>query len=419
MAKNGKKAKKLKLRKGSRGKVRGFDERRVSAGGLVKQLAKAAASTGLDALSARYPALVPARQTFKAVAGFDERAVSSGSAGATGGMTVKTMDAPVAFARNNMQTGWKSLGFTKDGGELWEFRDLAFANSAATSVNVTTSGTANSYTVLMWGLSPISGGIFPNFKQAAAIWERWRPVKLVLHFCHFAATSVQAAVMLAYSSDTLEDGDYATSQELMALENSVQGNAYEDFSLTIQPPEWRKGEWFYTDYFETGAEVSGLRQAFAGDVMIATDMCPSTSATLGRWYVELLFEVCDKRPPIAEVTALFQLKSMLGVLPPEHRRPFLMSFIGARVVDVMLKSFGDKPAVPSLARVVGLSEDARAFMELFGVPVSQTVAPKRVTASQVLEGLGLLTLEDRESLPRAVGKTPSLPTASVPRARGQ
>lgn len=414
-------AKKQKTKGAQKKRVRGFDERRVTAGGVVKQLAKAAASTGLDALSSRYPVLKPARQAFKAVAGFDERAVASSSTGATGGMTVKTMDAPVAFARNNMQTGWKSLGATKDGGELWEFRDLAFADSAATSVNVTTSASVNAYTVQIWGLSPISGGIFPNFKQAAAIWERWRPVKLVIHYCHFAATSAQAAVMLGWSSDTLEDGDYATSAEFMALENSVQGNAYEDFSLTVQPPEWKKGLWFYSDYFETGAEVSGLRQAFAGDVMIATDMCPVASTTIGRWYIELLFEVCDKRPPISEVTALFQLKSMLGVLPPEHRRTFLMSFIGPRVVDEMLKTYGEKPAVPVLARLIGLSEDAKAYMEVLKIPTNSSSSgrKKRVPAMRVLEDLGLV--QDIDALAISEVKQPlgkALTSASVRRPPG-
>ena len=115
-----------------------------------------------------------------------------------------------------------------------------------------------------------------------------------------------------------------------------------------------------------------MRQAFAGDVLIASDMCPTVSATIGRWYVELLFEVCDKRPPISEVTALTELKAMLALLPPEHRKPFLLTFIGPRVVDQMLKPYAQKPAVPQLAQRIGLSEDLAAYSEFAGVDLIGT-----------------------------------------------
>jgi hypothetical protein len=386
MAKNKSKKSSNKVPKGKK-KVRGFDERQVSTKHMLGSLAKGVAGMGLDALSKRYPGLGPARQMFKQVAGFDERQVASGgvsSVGASGGMTVQTMDAPVSFARNSFQTGWKTHGVSKDGGELWSFTDLAFSDNAASSVNVTTSPTINTFARQIWGLSPISGAIFPNFKQAAAIWERWRPVKLVLHYCHFAPTSVQAAVMLAYYSDTLEDADYASSAEVMALENSVQGNAYEDFGLTVVPPEWRKGEWFYTDYFETASELSGLRQAFAGDVMIATDMCPTVSTAIGRWYVELLFEVCDKRPPIAEVSALLQLRSTLALLPPEHRKSFLLTFISPRVLEPMLKPLQNKPAVPLLALRIGQSDDLQAYCEHAGVCL-ETTSKKPESSREIVQ----------------------------------
>jgi hypothetical protein len=302
-------------------------------------------------------------------------------------MTVKTMDAPVAFARNNTQTGWKSLGQTRDGGELWSFKDLAIAGSGA-SVNVATNAVANTFGWEAWGLSPLNSNIFPNFAAAAAIWERWRPSKVVLHYCHFAPTSTQAAVMLFYLDDPTNTADIATSADVMALENSVQGNAYEDFSLEIRPAEWRKGQYFYTDYLSTGAEVSGVRQVFAGVVGIATDMNTATSLAIGRWYVEMQFEVCEKRPPIAEIAALAELKSMLGVIPPEHRRTFLNSFIGPRVVDLIVSQFHGRPANHIFGRLLGYTDDVTAYMEHVGLEVPKEDVPlHKQPASQVLQAL--------------------------------
>ena len=300
--------------------VKAVEKKEGRTGYLAKaaKYAKPAISLGLDGVSTMFPFLKAPREVLRAVAGFDERRVESVD-GMAGGEVVRTMDAPVSFARNKVQTGWRSLGASADGGEVWSFTDMMKVFSGYT---VVTSGTANTYNVTSAGVSPISSVLYPNFFQTALVWQRWRPLKMVVHYCHFAPTSVQAAVMLAIGEDVSATSlPPAATNTFMGMDHSIQGSCYEDFSISAIPTPWKAGTWLFMDT-SSAANNAGYRQVYAGSVYLATDANTTTSAPLGYVYTELLFEVSGKRPPLPGITLLTQFDVSVAQLPQEHRRPY-------------------------------------------------------------------------------------------------
>lgn len=283
--------------------------------------AKPAVSLGLDGVSTLFPFLKAPREVLRAVAGFDERQVTDSTPGMAGGSVVRTMNAPVSFARNQVQTGWKTLGTSSDGGEVWSFTDMRVINvGPPVSYVVTTASTTPDFNIAVTGISPVNPLLFPNFYQTALIWERWRPLKIIQHYCHFAPTDVQAAVAHAVTDDvsTTLPSDLSA---FMALEHSTQGSCYEDFSLATVPAPWKAGTWLFMDT-TAAANSAGYRQSYAGSALVATDANSAASAPLGYIYVELLFEVSGKRQPLAGISTLTAFDVAVSLLPPEERESF-------------------------------------------------------------------------------------------------
>jgi len=335
MAKSKKTTKTNSAAKRSR-KVKGFDERRAGADW------RPLLGLGADILQNFIPGGPILRKIAGGVLGFDERRVETprkevrSSPSESGGPVVQTMNAPVAFARNEVRSSKRKLGETDDG-EVWQFTDLAATVS-------TSSGAVNTFAINQYRCLPIASGTFPNYFTEAEMWEKWRPLRGILHFCHFAATSAVAAVMLAYCDDA--NGSEATAQfvstsSTMALTHSAQGSAYEDFSLEFVPETWKEGTWFYNDT-SNGAD---LRLNYPGSIAVATDMNSATSQALGFFYVELFFEVSGKRAPYVGVGILYSLRDVLPLIPEENREAFAREVLG-QIGQTMLKSVHSRPSHP-------------------------------------------------------------------------
>lgn len=303
-------------------KVAGFDERRVEKGGkeaawktVGKALAKTAVSGGMDAVSRAYPTLLPIREAVRAVTGFDERRATGGSE--TGGPVVRTMNAPVAFARNQVQVGMNTL---KTGNN---FQRLAVCDLASI---VETPAVAGYGVVFSTRLSPILNSTFPNFYTEFEEWEKWRPVECIMHYTHFAPTSSQCAVAIAFNEDVLpaELANVTQSMgEVMALGSSAMGSCYEDFSLVVKPPSWQEGTWFYCN--PTVDANYDLRLNFPGTCLVAVDASTLADSTAtGYLYIELVFEVSGRRSPFYGSGLLYQTKQALAhVGDPETRSAFM------------------------------------------------------------------------------------------------
>lgn len=259
---------------------------------------RALVSGGLDAASLLpIPYAGTIRNGIRALTGFsDRRVVVGGGSETQGGPVVETADAPTAFARNQI-TSFSTVGDEKDGKTPFRTCNMvgAISTAAAGAFSVSTANRA----------SPANTSLFPANYFRALNFNKFRIIKLFLHYCHFAPTSVQSAIMLTYVP-TPDPADVAlqltTSSLLMAQKFSAMGSAYEDFSLEITDPVWNKDTWF--DCY------AGAPSAAAGDIPNAPGCVTwavengTAVASVGYIYCEIIGEYCDERPYYAGVGLL-------------------------------------------------------------------------------------------------------------------
>lgn len=291
--------------------------------GTLASYGKKYVSSALDGVAMAEPALLPLRAGIKHVTGFDERVVNpSPSAAGTlneGGAVVSVADAPVAFARKPITTGFRHLGEKGGISKFW-VRDLVG--------KVTTAATANTFLVGQNKyVSPVTGDIDPNFFSQFEDFVRWRPLAMRVHYVHFAPTSTQCAVMLAWTPTVdAAGGDWSTragsTAALMGNEFAVQGSAYEDFALDVSPSDWAEGTWLFS--YQSASTMYPNSSIMAGIVISATDANTVAAATdLGYLYVELEFEACDRASPYRGAGLVKQLARLYpGMRDDEEAEAF-------------------------------------------------------------------------------------------------
>jgi len=229
------------------------------------------------------------------------------------------MDAPVAFARNHIATGIRSQQSGPDSQTVWVCDNVAdvglFANLGAAVYDFTE-----------YAINPLNALLLPNFYTQFEDWERWRPIKCIVHYAHFAPTDTQGSVCLAVNEDIVASeasAVAATFSQLSTLSHSVVGSVYEDLSLECTPTSWREGTWLYND--ATADTGDDLRFQYPGYVLVGTDNgINTTSQPTGILFYEMLFEVAGRRPPYVGVGLTYRSIRMAQQLKTaEERADFL------------------------------------------------------------------------------------------------
>jgi len=242
--------------------------------------------------------LAPALKGVRKVLGFDERRVL-GSApmsgiGQDGGTIIQTMNAPSAFARQQLKTGLRTLQTGSDSQLMWvcDLTNIVYMDVE--------DGTPV-YTPNVFEINPLNDILFPGFYTQFEDWERWRPLEMILHYVHYAPTSETGAVCLAANFDPEGDESayvFGNFEKISTLNHSAVGSIYEDFSLQVQSDIWKEGQWLYND--PTVDTVSDARLNNAGSIAWATDAGQQAGTlNVGFFYVEMLFEVAGRRVPYA------------------------------------------------------------------------------------------------------------------------
>jgi hypothetical protein len=231
------------------------------------------------------PGAAAVRNGIRAVTGFNERNVLKGAGAAGGGTVVQTMNAPVAFARNNRVPFYKVGKPSSKGIVPFHAQSLVGTiSSVATTFTLTTP----------IPFSPGVSGLFPANFQKAATYSKWRPTVGRLHFVHFAPTSQQGAVFLSYiaQEDPTVAALYATtSAQLMAGEYSVMGSMYEDFSLEFVDARWNPSTWFTVANTDNSASDDPINP---GCVTWGVEQGVGTNA-IGYIFCEIMGYLCDER----------------------------------------------------------------------------------------------------------------------------
>lgn len=261
-------------------------------------------SYGLDAAAKRWPKFKGARQFVKGATGFAERRVSARparkkkgkpgkrkgfaeriSSGQTGGGVVTTCDAPVAFARGAIANFCRRTRSSPEGEVVHVCNLMGPLVTNAVANTFDTAGGINGTPVY-----PTNATLFPSDSSGMLMWSKYKLKMFRVHYCHFAPTSSQAAVMLWWHPDP-DISTPTTAAILMAFKNVAQGSCYEDLGLDCDlktlPMDWLDNE----------ATVVGDNQlSYAGKLTIGTDNNIPTSTKIGNLYCEAIFEFRERKP---------------------------------------------------------------------------------------------------------------------------
>jgi len=288
---------------------------------------------------------------------------------------VQTMNAPVAFARQQTRVFKKTVKATNES-QTEMICDLIGP--------LVPPSTASTYTVCFnAALAPVYSACFPNFYTEYEDWERWRPLALRIHYCHYAPTSTQCAIALAFNEDnnaTELAGVDSTMSKLAALTYFAQGSAYEDFSLSVKPPMWNTkqvggGEWLYLDT----SSGSDARQNSPGVVIVAVDQNTANLPSLGYLYLELMFEVTGRRPPYVGVGLLTKMARSMIAIPDDQREAYL-KWCGQRLVEDLSKI---RPSQATVKQDNNLFADFKSTL-LVRPPLPTQLSTQQLTSSPSL-----------------------------------
>lgn len=236
-----------------------------------------------------------ARKGFKKLFGFAERRVQPGSEpGRAGGITVETEQAPVAFPRRPV--GVVANHYRENNRDFIHFHDMFDASivSAATNTFTVQNSTA---------IDPTSASILPNLADIAINFDRFRIHKLCFHYEHYAPTSDQCEITLAWTPDGNAPNP-TTLAEMISYENAVSGACYEDFSLEVDPASLSRIPWLWTYAYSSAATN---RFEYCGQVFLSTGN-NTASVPCGNCWVEMVVELAD-----------FKSENQVGVTGLMHR----------------------------------------------------------------------------------------------------
>jgi len=337
------------------------------------------------------PYVKPARK----VLGFDSRRVSpdsgggrGGGVGSGGGTVVQTMNAPVSFARNQITTGVRSTQSGPDSQIMWVCDNVG-------DVGLNTTDGVPVYGYSGWPINPLDADLFPNFYTQFEDWERWRPIKCIAHYAHFAPTDLQGSVCLAVNEDPISDevDDVAsTFSKLSTLSHSVVGSVYEDLSLDCTPASWKDGTWLYND--ATTEAGNDIRFQYPGYVIFGADNGNPAQVTAdtptGILFFELAFEVCGRRTPYDGVGITYRAIRLAKQLKTQEERDAFLAAAAVKWLESTRKTV-------KITRPADGADERKRFLS--GETGVRTVlpVPKSRPVTDLTQRMKALTFEEPAS----------------------
>jgi len=302
------------------------------------------------------------------------------------------MNAPVAFARNQIATGVRSMQSGPDSQMMWVCDNVSDVGLYASE------GGAPAYSYMQQGINPLNETLFPNFYTQFEDWERWRPARCIVHYAHFAPTNVQGSVCLAVNEDIITDeaaGVAGTFSKLSTLSHSVVGSVYEDLSLDCTPASWRDGEWLYND--ATAETGNDLRFQYPGYVFFGSDNGTNTTdVSTGILFFELAFEVCGRRTPYEGVGLTYKAIRLAKQLKTQNERDEFIRQASLKWIEslrktVMLRAARDAALdradflAPGTPKIRFYKPEDEEVKPLFSRPSTVNTFPTSAISAQVMQ----------------------------------
>jgi len=233
-----------------------------------------------------------AKRAFKKNKPKPKRVVKSAAKGkisAQGGV-VQTVNAPVAFARKFQRVPGVSLGVTKDPNVI-KVESVDYLGKV-------TCGAANTFAVQGLTVDPNVASL-PWAQSIAKDYEKFKLLKLTIHYVHFSSTATVGKVLITWSADP-DATTPAQSSDMVPMNSCVTGACYEDFGYTADPSQFQK------DWLLMKSAAAEDDTTFCGKIFYATDNNPVATTDWGDIYIEAQWMMTGRKSPaLSEVPATF------------------------------------------------------------------------------------------------------------------
>jgi hypothetical protein len=251
------------------------------------------------------------------VGGGGRRRAPRAAAGASGGPTVQTVNAPVAFARNGSLKPLFKVSDIKDG--------LAIHSVDYISV-LAQQSSANTFNSVALPIDPTDTTSFPYVAGTIGpAFEKYRLKKLVLHYVHFCPTSQAGSVVMWYSPDVLATAPTSTALAVNDS-NSCEGAVYEDLQMEVDLTGLSV-DWLYV------GTATNNRLNSAGQAMFATDKNPAGNANVGDIYLETVWEFVNRKLPSQNEPVAMLRRICASSLEERAKRQMLHDLVDRIVLE--------------------------------------------------------------------------------------
>jgi len=209
-----------------------------------------------------------------------------------GSQIVAAADAPVQFGRTGGPAMFSRVTHRAENGDVIVHLKEPLADVATAAVLQTRGSNQVMFT-------PAVSTLVAS-RQFALDFEQWRPLAARVHYTHWAATTTVARTQIAHSADPLFSvGANPTFIQLVELQDSAIGGAYEDFYLDVDCSELPV-DWFWvaaSDPADAAGSRVDRRLNLFGALWWATDLNNVTSTTIGSLFIEWILAFHGTKPP--------------------------------------------------------------------------------------------------------------------------
>ena len=298
----------------------------------------------LDGAVKLVPKLRGPRKVIKDIFGFRARQVKTSKNakrkaaryGKTGGATVgntgaivKTVNAPVAFARTF--TGAPGFYLRHLDADTILVHSVDFVDTVALDYNG--SGVGQFYTK-GYQIEPSNEDIFSYVNPLLMLFSKWRMCMLRVHYVHYCPTAQAGAVAITWDPD-IDGLPPVDMVEQLNTNGAVSGACYEDFSYECNPSQFNK-DWFFMS--DQGGADEDNRLVTEGEIQVSTDEGGSGGPTssqkhVGRIIFESEFILTARRP--SALSGLFsKMRKIAKTGATTQQKLAAMNQLCAKLIDV-------------------------------------------------------------------------------------
>ena len=225
----------------------------------------------------------------------------------TGGGSVTTVNAPIAFART--RTFAPGIRIAAKDPESVVVTSVDFISA----VGQANAGVFN--LGINFDVAPYDSTLFTWLYQVARMYTKYKLKSLKIHFEHYCPTTVQGELMITWSPDP-DTAAPATNTEMKTLNSCVAGAVYEDFSYVADRKQF-ESDWQYIS--APGGADEDDRLLSNGVVLCATANGGTTGASVGSLWIETEWIFTGRRLPTL-AAAMGPLDRSLEESDPRLRR---------------------------------------------------------------------------------------------------